>query len=207
MRSLRTNTARGQFPTVATGKQPVEGQSLRVAQWGMGFPTSNASWAEQAPDPMAGYSDQPPSFGSYAFMTAVFATVFGGALAAARASGRELPERVPTQDVVLVGVASHKLSRMISKDRIISFARAPFTEFEENAGHGEVEEKPRGRGLRRSLGELLICPYCLAQWVTASFAVGLVYAPRETRLVAAVYTAEAISDFLQLAYKASENRA
>jgi len=43
--------------------------------------------------------------------------------------------------------------------------------------------------------------------VSAGFAVGLVYAPRATRLVATVYTAEAISDFLQLAYKAGENRA
>jgi len=156
---------------------------------------------------MAGYAAQPPPFGGYAFMTAVFATAFGGALAAARAGGRELPERVPFHDVVLVGVASHKLSRMISKDRITSFVRAPFTEFEQSAGHGEVEEKARGRGLRRSLGELLICPYCLAQWVTAGFAVGLVYAPRATRLLATVYTAEAIADFLQLAYKAGEKRA
>lgn len=156
---------------------------------------------------MAGYSDQPPSLAGYAFMTSVFAAAFGGALAAARAGGRELPERVPPHDVVLVGVATHKLSRMISKDRITSFARAPFTEFEQHAGHGEVEEKPRGRGLRRSVGELLVCPFCLAQWVTASFAVGLVYAPRVTRLLATVYTAEAISDFLQLAYKAGEKRA
>ena len=153
-----------------------------------------------------GYADDPPPFGGYALMTAVFGTAFGGALVAARASGRELPERVSTQDVLLVGVASHKLSRLISKDRITSFVRAPFTEFEERAGHGEVDEKPRGRGLRRSFGELLTCPYCLAQWVTAGFAVGLVYAPRATRLVATVYTAEAISDFLQLAYKAGEER-
>ena len=168
---------------------------------------SNPSWAEQTPEPMAGYSDQPPPFGGYAFMTAVFASAFGGALAAARVSGRELPERVPTQDVVLVGVASHKLSRLITKDRVTSFVRAPFTEFEQNAGHGEVEEKPRGRGLRRSFGELLVCPYCVAQWLSAGFAVGLVYAPRATRLVATVYTAEAISDFLQLAYTAGEKRA
>jgi hypothetical protein len=169
--------------------------------------TSERNWAEQAPGPLAGYADDPPPFGGYAFMTAVFLTAFGSAMGAARASGRELPERISTQDVVLVGVASHKLSRLISKDRITSFVRAPFTEFQQHAGHAEVDEQPRGRGLRRSLGELLTCPYCLAQWVTAGFAVGLVYAPRGTRLLATVYTAEAISDFLQLAYKAGENRA
>ncbi len=182
-------------------------RARRVAFAGMeSATTAGEPAASSAPGPLAGYSDDPPPFGGYAFMTAVFGTVFGGALAAARASGRELPEKVSTRDVVLVGVASHKLSRTISKDRITSFVRAPFTEFEEPAGHGEVEEKPRGGGFRRSLGELLTCPYCLAQWVTAGFAIGLVYAPRSTRLVATVYTAEAISDFLQLAYKAGEDR-
>jgi uncharacterized protein DUF1360 len=169
--------------------------------------TGERNWAEQAPGPMAGYAEDPPPFGGYAFMTGLFLAAFSGAMGAARASGRELPERVSTQDVVLVGVASHKLSRLIAKDRITSFVRAPFTEFQQPAGHAEVDERPRGRGLRRSFGELLTCPYCLAQWVTAGFAVGLVYAPRATRLVATVYTAEAISDFLQLAYKAGEDRA
>src|SRR5918995_9759 len=108
--------------------------------------TSERNWAEQAPGPLAGYADDPPPFGGYAFMTAVFLTAFGGAMGAARASGRELPERISPQDVVLVGVASHKLSRLISKDRITSFVRAPFTEFQQRAGHAEVDERPRGRG-------------------------------------------------------------
>jgi hypothetical protein len=168
--------------------------------------TADRSWAEAAPGPLAGYAEDPPPFGGYAFMTAVFLTAFGGALAAAKRSGRDLPERVPVQDVVLMGIASHKLSRTISKERITSVFRAPFTEFQERAGKGEVEEKARGRGLRHSFGELLTCPYCVAQWVTAGFAVGTVYAPRVTRLLATVYTAEAMSDFLQLAYKAAEER-
>jgi hypothetical protein len=168
--------------------------------------TANSSWAEAAPGPLAGYAEDPPPFGGYAFMTGLFGAAFGGALLAARRSGRELPERIPLRDVLLMGVASHKLTRTISKDRITSVFRAPFTEFQERAGHGEVDEKPRGHGLRHSFGELLTCPYCLAQWVTAGFAVGTVYAPRVTRLVATVYTTEAISDFLQLAYKAAEER-
>ena len=65
----------------------------------------------------------------------------------ARRSGRELPERVEAPDVLLTGVATHKLSRMISKDRITAFARAPFTEFQERGRPAEVEEKPRGSGL------------------------------------------------------------
>ena len=47
---------------------------------------------------------------------------------AARRSGRELPERVDAADLLLTGLATHKLSRLVAKDRIMSFARAPFTE-------------------------------------------------------------------------------
>ena len=64
-----------------------------------------------------------------------------------------------------------------------------------------------GHGLRYALGELLVCPYCLAQWVTGAFAIGLVAAPRGTRFVASIYAAQTLSDVLQLAYNAAEDRA
>src|SRR5918997_3599265 len=90
-----------------------------------------------------------PPFGAYAALTAAFNAAFAGALAAAARQGR-LPERIEPGDVVLVGVATHKLSRLITKDRVMAFARAPFTEYQEPGGPGEVEERARGRnGLRR----------------------------------------------------------
>ena len=50
-----------------------------------------------------------------------------------------------------------------------SFLRAPFTRFQESSGQGEVvEEEPCGHGLRLAVGELLVCPYCLAQWVATA---------------------------------------
>jgi hypothetical protein len=144
---------------------------------------------------------------AYAGLTAGFGVALGGALGAMRAAGRELPERPALGDVVLMGVATHKLSRLISKDRVTSFLRAPFTRLQEPAGHGEVEEAARGTGVQLAVGELLVCPYCLAQWVAAGFAVGLAAAPRATRFVAGIYAAETIADVLQLAYQAAEDRA
>ncbi|MFL5846915.1 MAG: DUF1360 domain-containing protein [Solirubrobacteraceae bacterium] len=144
---------------------------------------------------------------SYAAMTATFGAALGTALVALRKSGRELPERPTAGDLVLGGIATHKVSRLIAKDRVTSFIRAPFTRYQEAAGHGELEEAPRGTGMQLALGELLVCPYCLAQWVAAGFAVGAVAAPRTTRFVAGIYVAETISDVLQLAYKAAEDRA
>ena len=148
---------------------------------------------------------QRPPFGAYAALTAAFNAAFAGALAAAARSGR-LPERVNAGDVVLVGVATHKLSRLITKDRVMAFARAPFTEYQEPGGAGEVEEKARGDGFRRAVGELLVCPYCLGLWTSAGMHAGLVFAPRVTRTVASTFTALALADFLQIAYKAAEDR-
>jgi hypothetical protein len=108
--------------------------------------------------------------------------------------------------LVLAGVATHKLSRLIAKDRITAFARAPFTEFQQPGGPAEVEERARGEGLRRTIGELLVCPYCLGMWISGGFHLGLVTAPRTTRFAASVLTGLTISDFLQIAYKAAEER-
>src|SRR3954453_9957472 len=141
--------------------------------------------------------------GAYAVLTGAFGASLGGALIAARLTGRELPERWSTQDLVLAGVATHKVSRLITKDKITSALRAPFTRFQEKTGHGELEEAARGRGLRYATGELLVCPYCVAQWVAAGFVVGYVYAPRTTRLLASMWTIHAIADAAPLAYGAA----
>lgn len=154
-----------------------------------------------------GYPDEDRPLGAYAGMATGFAAALAAALIAARRSGRELPERIEPWDVVLAGVATHKISRLITKEKVTSFVRAPFVRHKENKGYGEVREVPRGEGLRRAVGELLACPYCLDQWVAAGFGVGVVAAPRITRLVAFIYTTEAVGDFLQIAYRAAEDKA
>jgi hypothetical protein len=144
---------------------------------------------------------------SYAALTGAFGAAVAGATLANRRAGRELPEQIPLGDLLLIGVATHKLSRLITRDKVTSFLRAPFTRFQEPAGHGEVEEQPRGDGLRLAVGELVVCPYCVAQWIAAGLVAGYVAAPRQTRIVSAVYAAETISDFLQAGYRAAVDRA
>ncbi len=141
---------------------------------------------------------------AYALLAGTFATGVGGSLLALHRSGRDLPERPSAADVLLVGVASHKLSRLIAKDKVTSFLRAPFTRFQEATGQGEVAEQPCGHGLQLALGELLVCPYCLSQWIAAGMTVGLVGVPRATRFAGSILAAHTISDFLQIAYHAAE---
>jgi Protein of unknown function (DUF1360) len=158
--------------------------------------------------PYAGYADpgERPPLLAYATFATVFHAAMAGAVSAAKRSGRDLPERVDAGDVVLIGTASYKLSRLVSKKKVTAFVRAPFTELEGKGGPAEVEEKPRGRGLRRAVGELLVCPYCLGLWASGGFHAGLLLAPRATRLSASVLSALTISDFLQIAYRTAEER-
>ena len=156
----------------------------------------------------AGYAPptERPPFAAYAPFATVFHAAMAGAVAAAKRTGRELPEHVGPGDLVLIGTASYKLSRLISKKKVTAFVRAPFTELEGRGGPAELEEKPRGSGARRALGELLVCPYCLGLWASGGFHAGLLFAPRATRFSASVLTAMAISDFLQIAYRLLEDK-
>lgn len=164
--------------------------------------------SKAVPKPTQGYAppDERPPLLSYGLLALLFNTLVGGALLLIRRSGRDLPERIHERDLLLIGAASHKLSRLIAKDKVTSVFRSPFTELEDKGGPAEFEEKARGRGFRRAVGELLVCPWCLGLWVVAAFALGLLVAPRLTRFVAAVFAALAISDFLQVAYKAAEEK-
>ena len=144
-----------------------------------------------------GYSDQHRPLAAYGLLTAAFGVLFGGGTAALH---RRLPERPRATDVALAGVATYKISRLLAKDRVTSVLRAPFTRYAGESGPSEVSEEPRGRGLRLALGELLVCPYCVGQWVAGGMALGQVAAPRTTRFVAATFAAYALADALQMAH-------
>ncbi len=107
-------------------------------------------------------------------------------------------------DLAVPGLATHKLSRRISKDSVTSPLRAPFAVVTSAEGPGEVEQQVRGRGARRAVGELLTCPFCIGQWVATGFVFTHVLAPRLARLAGAVFATAAVADFLQFAYAASD---
>ena len=80
--------------------------------------------------------------------------------------------------------------------------RVPFTELREKESSKKFDEKPRGEGLRKAVGELLTCKFCLSAWVASLLTCGLVLAPRVTRLVAALFSVVTVSDYMHQAYKA-----
>ena len=153
--------------------------------------------AEKVEADYAGDEDRP--LGGFLVLMGAYAAFATGIGAAAKR--RRLPERLPVGDLVLLGVATAKLSRLLGRDRVTSPLRAPVVEFEDFANASEVEESPRGTGLRLALGELATCPYCLAQWVGTGLLGGLLLRPRETRVVAGLFAMLAVNDAVQVGHE------
>jgi hypothetical protein len=158
-------------------------------------------------DIFEGYGGRKQRLYSYATLIAVFNLIFAVFLLVAKRTGRSIPERVDVRDIALLGVATHKLSLTGAQDAVTSPLRAPFTELQEKESPKSVQERPRGEGLRRSIGELVTCQFCLGMWVASFFTYGLILAPSITRLIASVFTVVTISDHLHQTYKALMKRA
>lgn len=139
----------------------------------------------------------------YGVLDTIYVGVVGAIGVAARRRRKSLPDLTP-QDIALIGVATHRLARTIAKDPITSPIRMPFTQYDGLGGPAELHEKVVADGFGHAVGELLTCPFCLAQWVATGFVAGMIFAPKATRMVAATFAGVAVSDFLQYAYAGAQ---
>jgi hypothetical protein len=160
------------------------------------------TWAQRQATEYRDGADRP--LGGYLALMGAYSAGTLGAAAAARALHRPAPERIGPWDLFQLTVATHRLSRTIAKDPVVSPLRAPFTKYAGLQAAGELHEEVRGDGLQHSAGELISCPMCLAQWVATALCAGLVLAPKSTRLMIATMTAIGGADFLQHLYSLLE---
>jgi Protein of unknown function (DUF1360) len=120
--------------------------------------------------------------------------IYGSALGAFLVLGRKrIPERIGFGDVARLGLASYKIGRLVAKDEVTTWVRAPVT-------RDEDAQKPEREGMARALGELVTCPYCIGVWVSAGLTGALALRPRETRLVVTIFAGQAVADFLNAAF-------
>ncbi|MGW4569121.1 DUF1360 domain-containing protein [Streptomyces sp. NPDC004561] len=152
--------------------------------------TDAAHYADEGDVPLAGY----------AALASVFAAGAGTFALLARRRGVRLPEQVPPWDVVLLGTATYKASRLLTRDKITSFLRAPFTHRTGEGEASEVMDAPRGSGVRRAVGDLLSCPFCTSAWAAGTLVCSYTAAPRLTRLVCGGLGAVTVADWLQYAW-------
>jgi Protein of unknown function (DUF1360) len=150
--------------------------------------------------------DEERPLGGYLAAMGAYATVTGALALTARLTGRRIPDGLSAGDLLLSAVAAHKLSRLITKDPVTSPLRAPFTRYQGQSGPAELTEEARGTGARKTVGELITCPFCLDLWVATGLVAGFVFLPRTTRLAAGTLAVLAGADLLQFGYALVEEK-
>jgi uncharacterized protein DUF1360 len=123
---------------------------------------------------------------------------YGALLAAVVLATRDRAGRDPPigpDELIPMGAATFAISKMITREKIGTWVREPFVE-----EHGD-EERPRGRRLRRAVGELVTCTRCVGAW-SGLAVVGLRLAsPTAGRTVTAVLATTAVNDFMQAGFR------
>lgn len=149
--------------------------------------------------------DQNLPLGSYAGLAGAYNAAL---LATVRHLHRHsrLPERFNLADSILLGLSTHKLSRIVARDWVTSPFRAPFAEYQGPRPGGEVDETSRGTGLRKAIGDLITCPYCTGPWVALGLASFLASRPRAARFTMSIFASVAISDFLHRLQGIADNK-
>ena len=145
------------------------------------------------------HQHDPREVGPRAAVLGVYAVAVGLAARRAATTGA-FPRPTPWPDVLRMGLAVHKLSRLVTKSSVATPLRRPFTAYEAPGDPAEVREHPEGTGVRRAVGELVSCPFCLDVWLATAAVLSHQLAPRWHNGIVTVFDTVAIADFLQHAY-------
>jgi Protein of unknown function (DUF1360) len=129
----------------------------------------------------------------YAKLNAIYGVLMTAVVVSTRERAREDP--ISGRELVPIAAATFALSKVIAREKIGTWMRDPFVE--DPAG----ERRPRGRRLRRAVGELVTCTRCVGAW-SALGIVGLRLAsPDSGRIVTNVLATSAANDWLQSGFK------
>lgn len=150
---------------------------------------------------LKGKGDDPRPLEGYALLLSVYGAAAAGIAVVARRR-RLIPTLPGAAEFACSALAIQYISRVLTKDSITSVVRSPMVAFEKPTGEGEVSEQVVGTGIRHALGELVTCPFCVAQWTATGLVAGRLFAPRLTNGVVSVAALASTSDYLQLAYDA-----
>ena len=74
---------------------------------------------------------------------------------------------IPLSDAIIITLATFRFTRLMVYDKITAFFREQFYNAKTLRGGAVVLEKP-ARGPRRTLADLLSCPWCISVWGAAT---------------------------------------
>lgn len=127
----------------------------------------------------------PTTPANYALISGVYGVALAGVSVLARRRGRT-PHPA---ELVPLGTATFTFTRVLTEQKVEEWLRRPFLD-----ERPDGTKRPKGRGLRYAVGELLSCTRCTGSWVGLGL-VGLhVASPVTARVVASVGTVGAIND-------------
>jgi hypothetical protein len=128
----------------------------------------------------------------YAAINALWISLAAGIAVAAH--GRASRDPIQNRELVPMAAATFAISKAVARERIGTWVREPFVEQDEG-------QRPKGRGIRRAIGELVTCTRCVGTW-SALGIVGLrVLHPEAGRTVSYVLASSAANDWLQAGFK------
>lgn len=103
-------------------------------------------------------------------------------------------------EIILIGLATFRLTRLIVYDKITAFLRAPFfDEVEEKSNEGEIEVYlvPKQKGIRKWIGELLDCYWCTGVWVSLLLVMGNYYFSKILEPIVLIFAIAAIAAIIE----------
>jgi Protein of unknown function (DUF1360) len=104
-------------------------------------------------------------------------------------------DELSTVDFVLMTLATWRLTRLFVYDNITKFIREQFWDVVK-AGKGYTLEKPKV-GPRRTMADLLSCPWCIGVWAAATVIFFYLITPYATYPIM-LLALSAVATFLQL---------
>ena len=125
----------------------------------------------------------------YALLSGTFSSLL--VLTALAARGRDA---IPATEYVPLATATFALSKLLVHEKVETWVRQPFVE-ETTDG-----KRPKGRGLRYAVGELLTCTRCSGAWSALALVSLRTHSPELAKTVTTVLSVSAGNDFLHSSF-------
>jgi hypothetical protein len=125
-------------------------------------------------------------------------SLFLGVLAAIGLKNRRAGDvlDLPPKDLAMLGLATYRLARLASFDKVLEPVRLQFAEVKPDQFGADNTVEPKGEGAQRAVGELICCPICTGTWIAAALTYGLCYLPGPTRLLITIMGAIGMGELL-----------